>query len=377
MNKIGFSLRYSIYSFLISFALFLVLIYTEDILFLDPFNSKNTQILPETFFLKRILLVFVLSIVSGLITFSFLIKFQKEIYIVHRLILDLGRKNYIENEIEIPSFINEFTNLKQVLKSTYYTIISNENRNINNTLKEFELIHSKNILLFNSNINIEPIVNIDLSVFPQKSEDFRKDIIGIVPTKEGLIYNITGFLNDSIVNTAYKSKLEFLNNFIKNINYMDEEILINQLANTVKKFPQKGLIFSLGYISNTSNKIIYYNFQSIPVFIFDHEKIIELDSEGAETFPFSKNMIEPKAYSIEKNSYFISFSDYLLNIKNFQLIEFIKMWKKDLLIHSHSIQNSKDIVLTTTKTLENYIKSIHGLENPKEYLSIIVVRKKI
>ncbi|MCB1142615.1 MAG: hypothetical protein H7A24_13535 [Leptospiraceae bacterium] len=376
MKKLQFPFRFSLISIFVFFSFFLVFVYTEDFLLLDPIEKNGNLIIPQSVFLYRFYLTLVLSVVGGLISYYAFYLVQKEVDRIRLLLLDWGRKNLNELDLITQSPFPEFDKIREVFRASRFSHLARETEAMNLYMEEINKDQITRIFPSSIHIQINKIKNLDIAVYPQSSQNPLMDLVHIMELRNGCIILLAGTPITDTVTASYKSSLLSIMSLAGELNYQNEEDLYIHILNTVHNQDWKGLRFTFVYISGISEKIYYCNFQKLPILHHFPERVEELPTAGETEFPFQYNIIDPGGESFSEGEDLLFLSDTLLDMKKIDITVFLEDYKKQISVEKKVFSSSRELILYFTKSLNDWLKSKENLENYSDFLSLVAIRKK-
>ncbi|MCX7998830.1 MAG: hypothetical protein N3A69_07745 [Leptospiraceae bacterium] len=371
MKHFSFPFRVSIYSFLLSLACMLAIIYTEDFLiFQDIYEQTNYIPNPEVYF-GRILLAIGLSFAFSTILYVLLTVFVVKLHDFRNMILETARNYIPEYDLSLDSGFLEINQMKEVFKNSMYALESKFSARVVNVIHENNKNLNREILPFTHKLKIPKFQGWDIALYPLENYDPQNDYLDYFQTKNGMICIMAGFSEHTPLQIAYKARIQTLFTLAKEFYFYTEEDLISSLQTTIRLNKIKGLNLTLFFICFEKKQIKFLHFQENPIFLFRNSELIEIPTIGETEYPFMEENSDLRYQNLQQGDYLIFITDRILDKPYFEKDILTAQWKVS--IQKTKLFSAHKIAQNLTEFLDSKLHEKGTKDRLGDYLSYIIV----
>lgn len=374
MKRLSFPFRIGLYSFLISLACLLGIIYTEDFLIFEKiYLETNYQPNPEVYF-GRVMLALGLSLVCGVVIYIFATVFVVKIIEFRKLILETARNYLPEYDLSLDSGFEETEQLKEVFRNSIYALQSKFSANITNVVYENNQNLTNQILPFTHKLQKPKIQGLDVAIHPLENYNPSSDYIDYISTKNGIICIMAGFSENSPLQAAFKARIQSIFSFAKEFYFYTEEDLLTHIQTSIRLHKIKGLNLTLFFVSTHKPQVKFLHFQKNPLFLIKQNELFEIPSIGETEYPFIEENSDLRFHNLEKEEFLVCITDRILDKPYFTKDILTSYWKKNMQQTRSHFSSSNEVAYHLTEFLDSKIHEKGTKEKLNDFLSYIIIR---
>jgi Arg-Lys translocation region protein phosphatase len=374
MDRLSFPLRSAISVTAVTFCCFLAVIYLEDYFLFHPNSKYYTRFIGPEVYLGRILSALGLSLLNGIFVFLFTAAFISQLTAFSRMVLDWARKQFSDYELLEDSGYREINHIKEVFRSSVHAVKARDAKAMNDIINENNNLFIEQILEIVHSIKIPKLDGIDVHLVPNQSKNPKNDLMGLVPTRNGCIFIMTGSKKHNVLTASYKARIQTIIQMSRYLNYTAEEELISAIQESIRPYPIDGLNFTLLYAMSDARLIKFLHFQETPILLYTNGKLSEIPVIGETQYPFMEFSSDLRMEKILSGSFLVILTDRLLERSAFGKGKYIEDLKKIFSSSKKNFSNSKDFYNFFYKSLESIFKNNGGTEDLEDFLSIFIIQ---
>ncbi len=335
--------KLSIISFTSSFVLFLLFILLDDFLFGETFRKEL-----RSFVWIRLCIGFLFSALLSLLTYYLLQVMFRSLRTLSHLLQNWTQDVYEdggeeEREDEIGELARHFR-IALYQKKTKEENISQE------SLARQERQLSDKIQSFFHKIRLHKIKNLDITVYPRRSEKGDTDYGNIIPTADGCLGILAGFSNDGSLESAMKIRIEGMISLAQETTGLRGEDLLYKIDRALRSTPISYLNLTLFYLETRNGEAGILQYQKLPALIHKNGKTQSLESSKQGFYDFRSAQRDVKKFTIHPGEFLVLLSDRLTELSGIgaQILPKLQNWNS-----GKDYKNSRELVLDFGRFLES------------------------
>ncbi len=373
MKHFSFPFKIGLYSFSVSLACLLGIIYTEDFLILEKIYLETSYIPDPEVYFGRVMLALGLSFLCGVVVYVYATVFNVKLIEFRKIILETARKYLPEYDLSLDSGFKEIEQLKEVFRNSIYEIQSSFSAKIANVVYENNKNFNEQILPFVNKLQKPNIKGLDICMYPLENYNTNSDYIDYIPTQNGVIFIMAGFSEHSPIQSAYKARIQSIFALAKEFYFYTEEDMISNIQTALRIHKIKGLNLVLFFISNQTKKVKFLHFQENPIFLMHNNELSEILTIGETEYPFMEENSDVRFYNLEMGDHLVVVTDRILDRAYFEKDILTVRWKKNLQQTKPKFSSSNGVANHLIEFLDSKMHEKGTKEKLSDYLSYIIV----
>lgn len=285
----------------------------EDMVVLAPF-FQEARGWNGTHRLTRLVFGLCFSILTAVITSLSFNFFYMNLSRLVNFIQTWHEESRESDDREIPITRND--EIGSIIRSLQISLFQEKEKNdrkIEESLRQERMQIATSIHSDISRVRLRKIPGMDVSLFPNTSQNPSSDYFHILPTTDGCLGILAGFEKTGLLESAYKSKIHAMMSILHHCKSSDANSVLRTLSQALNENPIPFLNLSLFHFDRETGELNYQGWQEMPYLVFGSQGLRELERGSAKHAPLGDGLEDFYRTTIQNEDYLILVSDRILS----------------------------------------------------------------